>query len=149
MITSSNYPGEGERDANHYGGDLLHTMAMSGRSRVRTELLHLFVVPAVPPHPIQLEGRSVNTAGKATRKGGGSTFTNPLSHPNPIPVAGLPATSSPLLQMSQRMLFPSGLPQFGFPRFFATKLKWRDCSWKRAGQFDPTDFLSQTHFPQS
>jgi hypothetical protein len=40
---------------NHYGGDLLHTMAISGLSRVRTELLHLFVVPAAPPHPIQLD----------------------------------------------------------------------------------------------
>ena len=40
---------------NHYGGDLLHTMAISGLSRVRTELLHLFVVPAAPPHPVQLD----------------------------------------------------------------------------------------------
>ena len=40
---------------NHYGGDLLHTMAISGLSRVRTELLHLFVVPTAPPHPVQLD----------------------------------------------------------------------------------------------
>ena len=39
---------------NHYGGDLLHTMAMSGLSRVRTELLHFLVVPAAAPHPVQL-----------------------------------------------------------------------------------------------
>ena len=31
---------------NHYIGDLLHTIAMSGLSRERTELLHLVIVPA-------------------------------------------------------------------------------------------------------
>ena len=41
--------------ANHYGGDLLHTMAISGLSRVRTELLHFVVVPASTPHPVQLD----------------------------------------------------------------------------------------------
>jgi hypothetical protein len=40
---------------NHYGGDLLHTMAISGLSRVQTEVLHLFVVPTPPPHPVQLD----------------------------------------------------------------------------------------------
>ena len=35
----------------YYGGDLLHTMAISGRCRVRTELLHVVVVPSTPPHP--------------------------------------------------------------------------------------------------
>ena len=40
---------------NHYGGDLLHTMGMSGLSRVRTELLHFVVVPASTPHPVQLD----------------------------------------------------------------------------------------------
>src|SRR5438270_9540082 len=39
---------------NHYVGDLLHTMAISGLSRVRTELLQLAVVPAPPPHPVQM-----------------------------------------------------------------------------------------------
>ena len=42
---------------NHYGGDLLHTMGISGLSRVRTELLHLSIVPAAPPHPVQLDGQ--------------------------------------------------------------------------------------------
>jgi hypothetical protein len=42
---------------NHYGGDLLHTMGISGLSRVRTELLHFVVVPAAPPHPVQLDGQ--------------------------------------------------------------------------------------------
>ena len=42
---------------NHYGGDLLHTMAISGLSRVRTELLHLAVIPSAPPHPVQLDGQ--------------------------------------------------------------------------------------------
>ncbi len=29
-------------------------MAMSGLSRVRTELVHFFVTPSSPPHPVQL-----------------------------------------------------------------------------------------------
>jgi hypothetical protein len=40
---------------NHYGGDLLHTMGISGVSRVRTELLHFVVIPSAPPHPVQLD----------------------------------------------------------------------------------------------
>ena len=34
-------------------GVLLHTMAMSGLSRVRTELFHLLVIPSLAPHPVQ------------------------------------------------------------------------------------------------
>ena len=41
---------------NHYVGDLLHTMAMSGLSRVRTKLFELFVVPPFAPHPVQMDG---------------------------------------------------------------------------------------------
>src|SRR5437660_12836081 len=55
MITTSNSPRKGSGIPNHYGGDLLHTMAISGLFRVRTELLHLVVVPAAPPHPVQLD----------------------------------------------------------------------------------------------
>ena len=39
---------------NHYAGDLLHTMAISGLSRVRTELFELTVIPALTPHPVQM-----------------------------------------------------------------------------------------------
>jgi len=39
---------------NHYIGDLLLTIGISGLSRVRTELLHLTVVEALPPHPVQM-----------------------------------------------------------------------------------------------
>ena len=39
---------------NHYVGDLLHTIGMSGLSRVRTELFELAVVPALAPHPVQV-----------------------------------------------------------------------------------------------
>ena len=38
---------------NHYVGDLLRTMAISGRSRARTELFDLTVVPTLAPHPVQ------------------------------------------------------------------------------------------------
>jgi predicted nucleic acid-binding protein len=39
---------------NHSIGDLLLTIAMSGLSRVRTELLRLAVVAALTPHPVQM-----------------------------------------------------------------------------------------------
>ena len=38
---------------NHYVGDLLSAIEMSGLSRVRTELVQLAVVPALAPHPVQ------------------------------------------------------------------------------------------------
>jgi len=40
---------------NHYLGDLLHTQRISGLSRVRTEPLHLLVVPFLPPHPVETD----------------------------------------------------------------------------------------------
>src|ERR1017187_6743534 len=52
MIPTSNSPAKGSGMPNHYVGDLLHTMGMSGLSRVRTELFHLFVVPFLAPHPV-------------------------------------------------------------------------------------------------
>src|ERR1051326_6149915 len=39
---------------NHYVGDCLHTIGISGLTRVRTELLHLAVVIALAPHPVQM-----------------------------------------------------------------------------------------------
>ena len=39
---------------NHYAGDLLHTLAISGLSRVRTELSKLTVVQSLAPHPVQV-----------------------------------------------------------------------------------------------
>ena len=39
---------------NHYIGDLLHTIGMSGLSRVRTELLCPAIVAALAPHPVQM-----------------------------------------------------------------------------------------------
>ena len=39
---------------NHYVGDLLHTIGISGLSRVRTELLHLAIVQTLAPHPVQM-----------------------------------------------------------------------------------------------
>ena len=39
---------------NHYVGDLLHTMAISGLSRVRTELDPLTVIQSLTPHPVQM-----------------------------------------------------------------------------------------------
>jgi hypothetical protein len=53
MITDSNSPAKGSGIPNHYAGELLHTMAISGLSRVRTELSELTVVPALTPHPLQ------------------------------------------------------------------------------------------------
>ena len=39
---------------NHYIGDLLHTIGISGLSRVRTKLLQLAKVQILTPHPVQM-----------------------------------------------------------------------------------------------
>ena len=39
---------------NHYVGDGLHTIGISGLSRVRTELRRLTVVATLTPHPVQM-----------------------------------------------------------------------------------------------
>ncbi len=39
---------------NHYVGDLLRTMGISGLSRVRTELFQLAVIPTLTLHPVQM-----------------------------------------------------------------------------------------------
>ena len=54
MITASNSPAKGSGIPNHYVGDLLRTMRISGRSRVRTELFELTVIPALMPHSVQM-----------------------------------------------------------------------------------------------
>ena len=47
-------PGEGERIAfNQFLGVLLHTIAITGLSRVRTELAQLLVIPLLAHHPVQ------------------------------------------------------------------------------------------------
>src|ERR1700733_643807 len=52
MITTSNSPVKGSGIPNQLLGDGLHTMAISGLSRVRTELFPLLVIPSLAPHPI-------------------------------------------------------------------------------------------------
>jgi hypothetical protein len=49
-------PVKGSGIPNQLLGDRLHTMAMSGLSRVRTELFPLLVIPSLTPHPIQTNG---------------------------------------------------------------------------------------------
>ena len=49
-------PLKGSGIPNQLLGVLLHTMAMSGLSRVRTELQHLLKVPSLAPHPVQANG---------------------------------------------------------------------------------------------
>src|SRR6202166_4732997 len=53
MITTSNSSVKRSGTPNQFLGVLLHTMAISALSRVRTELFHLFVIPSLSPHPIQ------------------------------------------------------------------------------------------------
>jgi hypothetical protein len=52
MITTSNSPVKGSGIPNQLLGDRLHTMAISGLSRVRTEFFQLLVIPSLAPHPI-------------------------------------------------------------------------------------------------
>src|SRR5271170_5179041 len=54
MITTSNSPMKGSGMPHHYVGDLLHTMGISGLSRVRTELDQLTVIQSLAPHPVQM-----------------------------------------------------------------------------------------------
>ena len=43
---------------NQFLGVLAHTMAISGLSRVRTELFHLLVIPFLTQHPVQADRQS-------------------------------------------------------------------------------------------
>ena len=52
MITTSNSSSE-ERGAHSIARVLLHTMAISGLSRVRTELDPLLIIPSLAHHPVQ------------------------------------------------------------------------------------------------
>jgi len=49
-------PANGSGTPIRYDGDLLHTMGISGLSRVRTELCKLLVAPSLAPHPVQTNG---------------------------------------------------------------------------------------------
>src|SRR6202142_3076639 len=58
MITTSNSPVKGSGIPNQLLGDRLHTIAISGLSRVRTELFQLLVVPSLAPHPVKTNSQS-------------------------------------------------------------------------------------------
>src|SRR5258706_5396018 len=58
MITTSNSPVKGSGIPNQLLGVRPHTIAISGPSRVRTELRHLFIVPSLAPHPVHPNGES-------------------------------------------------------------------------------------------
>ena len=58
MITSADSPGKGSGTPNQLLGVGLHTMAISGLSRVRTELSQLLIIPSLAPHPVQANGES-------------------------------------------------------------------------------------------
>jgi hypothetical protein len=58
MITTSNSPVKGSGTPYQFLGVLVHTMAMSGLSRVRTEFFQLLVIPSLAPHPVQTNRES-------------------------------------------------------------------------------------------
>jgi hypothetical protein len=58
MITNSNSPARRSGMPYQLLGVLLHTMAMSGLSRVRTELFQLLIIPSLAPHPVQTNCQS-------------------------------------------------------------------------------------------
>src|ERR1700687_4948294 len=58
MITTSNSPVKGSGMPNQLLGVLLHTLAMSGLSRVRTEVFHLLVIAPLAPHPVHATRQS-------------------------------------------------------------------------------------------
>ena len=57
MITTSNSPAKRERDTQSITR-CFHTMAISGLSRVRTELVQLLVIPSLAQHPVHPNGES-------------------------------------------------------------------------------------------
>ena len=58
MITTSNSPVKGSGIPNQLLGAGLHTIGMSGLSRVRTEVFQLLVNPSLTPHPVQTNRQS-------------------------------------------------------------------------------------------
>src|SRR5271170_1679430 len=56
MITTSNSSVKRSGTPNQLLGVRLHTIAISGLSRVRTELVHLLVIPSLAHHPVQTDG---------------------------------------------------------------------------------------------
>src|SRR5450432_3795325 len=56
MILSSNSSVRRSGTPSQFLGVLLHTMAIFGLSRVRTEVFHLLVIPFLAHHPEQLNG---------------------------------------------------------------------------------------------
>ena len=53
MITTSNSSVKRSGTPNQFLGVLLHTIAISGLSRVRTELAPLLIIPSLAHHPVQ------------------------------------------------------------------------------------------------
>src|SRR5580692_10466806 len=53
MITTSDSSVKRSRTPNQFLGVLLHTIAMSGLSHVRTELAPLLIIPFLAHHPVQ------------------------------------------------------------------------------------------------
>src|SRR5229473_8229262 len=60
MITTSNSPVKGSGMPNQLLGVQLRTLAISGLSRVRTELFQLLVIPSLAPHPVQANRQSTS-----------------------------------------------------------------------------------------
>src|ERR1019366_8003254 len=58
MIVNSNSPVKGRGIPIQFLDVLLHTIACSGLSRVRTELFHLPVIPFLAHHPVQTNRQS-------------------------------------------------------------------------------------------
>ena len=58
MITSSNSPVKRSGIPSQLLGALLHTIAIFGLSRARTELFQLLIIPSLAPHPVQTNRQS-------------------------------------------------------------------------------------------
>jgi hypothetical protein len=71
MITTSNSPQKGIGIPNQLLGDRLHTIATSGLSRVRTELVPLLVIPSPAPHPVHANrpAKCIDSAGAGEPQG--------------------------------------------------------------------------------
>src|SRR6516162_6620361 len=77
---SSNSSGKRSRTPTHYLGVLLHTMAISGLSYVRTELDPLLIIPSLAHHPVQANRQP-------TRHSNLGDLSSPPHHQVKVPAA--------------------------------------------------------------
>src|SRR3981189_657561 len=88
MITTSNSPMQrGSGIPNQLLDVLLHTIACSGSSRVRTELFQLLVIPSLAHHPVHPNRQSAGPRASADGGTCSAILDRCAPSPGPLPPA--------------------------------------------------------------